>query len=304
MLGNSPGCVCKIGKKVVINIVVFFQIVLLASAGGEGTVDRNIKAIEGELSNYKGVLDFGVRLAANNLVREGDKCVDPVSVFITAKGQEADRRTIGLDILFRLESETSRAALLRLFSTNYVVLTSNLPSFSRLNTSTVVFEPAAAEEYNKFMFAYYIAREAVLRDENLAQQVVPLISEKDSVSKGLRDAATFLRTHEVHSIARLSLETNANYVVSILPFLRKVKGKIAGETILLEDFRRWYLSVLSSVTMDLTKFANIVSVIEQIDGDHLYEQGVLGKLLAENEKNGRRDRCKLLKTRKDRRDGH
>lgn len=296
------GYVFSEGRCLLMSLLVFCPLVSFALSTEKVDIEKNVQTIERRLENYRDKLDFETKMAATALVRYGDTCVEPVFEFTTGKEHESQRRTIGVDILFGVNSDTSRAAIVKLFSANYVVLTNDFPSIERLNSPFVVFEESARAEYNGYMFAYYIAREAVLRDSIVAKRLIALVSEKDAVCAALRDAYSILYGSGASLPQELSLQTNANYVVSFLPFISKVSQRISCDEGLFEEFRRWYLDVLGSSALDLTDFALLISAIEQSDGDYFFGDEHLGKLRSHLEKTGRKRFSDLLGTKKERHD--
>lgn len=289
----------RVGKaRALLLLLVFHTFTSFALPPDVSAVDKNIQTMESRLENDRDKLDFETRGAATSLVKIGDPCVDHVLSFATRKGLESRRRTIGLDILFRVNSDKARASIVKLFSDNYVLLTNALPAVERLNSSNVVFEESASVEYNGFMFAYHIAREAIRRDGVIARQVIELVPENDTLCVAVRDAYRILHDSGEILPKQLSLRVDAGYVVSLLPFLPQISNRIARDEKLLKEFRKWYFGVLDSDILDPDGFAGMLNAIELADGAYLYEGAQVSMVSTRHEKAGRKNIADLLRARK------
>jgi hypothetical protein len=291
--------VSGVGKaRALLLLLGFHPFTSFALPADVSAVDKNIQSMESRLDNDRDKLDFETRAAATSLVKSGDPCIDQVLSFATRKGHESRRRTIGLDILFRVNSDNARATIVKLFSDNYVVLTNALPAVERLNSPNVVFEGSASVEYNGFMFAYHIAREAIRRDGILARQVIELVPENDALCVGVRDAYRILHDSGEILPKQLSLRVDAGYVVSLLPFLPQISNRIARDEKLLKEFRKWYCGILDSDILDLDGFAGMLNAIELADGAYLYEGDQISIVSTRHERVGRKNVSDLLRARK------
>ncbi len=278
------GYVFNEGRCLVLSLLAVFPLLSCALSAQTSDIAENVQIIERRLPNYKGPLEFGAIAAANVLVQHGDLCVDPVVDFMRRKGYESLRMGIGLDVLFRVNSDKSLAAISKLFSANYGALTNNLSSVHS--------------------FAYQIAREAILRDSGVARQIVELIQGEDALYVALKDAFRILRGSGQTLPEKLSLQVEPDYyVVGLFPFLPHIYKRIANDEKLLEEFRSWYLSVLVSDVLDRGEFARMVVAIEKADCFYLYDDEFLGKLITRLEKDGKKWHSDLLKRNKSYFDG-
>lgn len=264
-------------------LLVFFLLVLCARSEQPADIDndiaKNIQTIERRLPNYKYLLELGARAAANDLVQHGDLCVDPVLIFMRRKDHESLRMMIGLDILFRVNSDKSLAAISKLFSEYYGAPANNLSSVDS--------------------FAYDIAREAIIRDSGVSHQIVELIQEDDALYLAWKDAFRILSGSGQTMPEKLSLRIEPDgYVVGMFPFLPKIIKRIASDEKLLEEFRSWYMSVLASDVLDRREFALMVVAIETADYAYLYSDETLSKLITRFEEDGRMWHSDLLKRNK------
>lgn len=261
------------------------------------TVKENIKIINDNLDTYRGVLDFDIERAERNLINAGDECLDEVSAFIDLSSNVRNRRIIGCDILFGIDTDKSLTVLLDLFREHYNESEDKeMVSPMRLSYSSLNFEKSSPQKQMDAMFAYYIFKEALLRSNRVADEIEQVVPKTDRLFKGLIHAYSILSSDKIQLD---ELPSDDVYVAQgLAPFLKKIKSKAETNQISLEQYRQWYLAVLKHKDANTISFVQFFNEVISADSDYVLSDDVFVELVGFLEKEKCKQKVDLLRAKR------
>lgn len=264
----------------------------------EDIMRENIKTINDNLDTYKGIFDFDIMRAKGNLIKTGDECLDEVGAFMIGLGNERNRRIIGSDILFRIDTDKSRAALFDLFQKHYSQL-QKIVSPILLSYPSLNFEKTSPQKQNDVLFAYYIFQQALLRSNKVGDDIAKIVPQSDRLFRGLMYAHSILFADNK---AVDTIPSDDVYIVQgMTPFLKKIRDKLGNDSKSLEKYRSWYLSALKTKgdkQDDLLFLSLFFSGILSADSEYVLRDDVFAELVEFYENENCRQKAEFLRAKK------